>query len=120
MAYIEERVKGMGAMRLDDIDLPSRWGKQPVSIGTVLKRTLSAIPQARERYYEFLIVRLWKEKMNAAVRDHTLSVTLRKNKLYVEIDSPALRDALTKRRVEICRQLNDRLGSPVVRELIFR
>ncbi len=110
----------MGRLPLDDIELPSRWGKQPVRIGTVLKQTLSSIPNARERHYEYLISELWREKMLPAVRRETTGLQLRSRTLYVGIASPGVREALHLRREDVRRQLNEQLGAMVVAQIIFQ
>lgn len=62
----------------------------------------------------------WKNLMGNGVNSYTRNVTLRGNKLYVELTSSVLREELHYGKEKIIRMLNEELGRDIIQEVILR
>jgi predicted nucleic acid-binding Zn ribbon protein len=61
----------------------------------------------------------WQEVMGPLART-TESMSLKKDKLYIHLSSPAVRNELMMQRPLIVRLLNEKTGKDLVKEVIIR
>ena len=71
-------------------------------------------------YDERRVLSLWAEIVEPVVAQNTQCKDIRNGVLTVKVTNAALRFELLTRKSEIIRQLNDRLGVDVVKDVIFR
>jgi predicted nucleic acid-binding Zn ribbon protein len=64
-------------------------------------------------------VQHWDAVVEPEVRTHTRAVLYSGGKLMVEVDSSVLRHELLFRREEYRARINQRVGEPVVSEIVF-
>jgi hypothetical protein len=63
---------------------------------------------------------LWASLMGPAIVKHTTKIKIHRQRLYVDIDSAALRQELTYGRAKILKMLNQELGENYLEEVIIR
>lgn len=68
---------------------------------------------------ELKVVHSWEKVVGEMIARHTKDLYIRKGKLYVKIDSPALKNELTYNTSVIMERLNAEAGSRVIEEVIF-
>lgn len=61
----------------------------------------------------------WEEIVGAPIARHTTSIFLRKKKLYLRFDSPALRQELHYSQEQLRTRLNEELGDEVISEIVL-
>ena len=74
----------------------------------------------RKRLYdERRVLTLWPEVMEANIAQNTKCKDIKNGVLKVKVLNAALRFELMARKSDIIRQLNDRLGVEVVKDILF-
>lgn len=68
---------------------------------------------------EIKIVHSWEKVVGPLIARYTKDVYIRKGKLFVKVDSPALKSELTYNSSIIIERLNAEAGSKVIDEVIF-
>jgi predicted nucleic acid-binding Zn ribbon protein len=71
------------------------------------------------KIYEAQLVDSWGTIMGGMIEKHTRNVYLKHKKLYIKLDSSALRQELSYNRSKIIEKVNDALGAAVVDDIIF-
>lgn len=87
-----------------------------------MKEALDALVSAyglRERLDEQAVASFWDELAGGMVAKHTVSIKLRRGKLYIKVDSAPLRQELTFMREGLINTINGKLGRPVVQEIML-
>lgn len=74
----------------------------------------------RGKLHQTRIRNLWETHMGASVARQTTDIQVRHKKLYVSIESAALRNELSYGREKICRIMNEALGERYLQEVIIR
>jgi len=62
----------------------------------------------------------WPEVMGEMIAGYTQNLYIRNQTLFVHMTNPALRTDLSMQRKEIVRKLNEKAGSQVISDVIFR
>jgi predicted nucleic acid-binding Zn ribbon protein len=62
----------------------------------------------------------WPEVMGEMIAGYTQNLYIRNQTLFVHMTNPALRTDLSMQRKEIVRKLNEKVGSQVISDVIFR
>jgi predicted nucleic acid-binding Zn ribbon protein len=68
---------------------------------------------------ELKIVHSWEKVVGEMIARHTIDLYIRNGKLFVKVDSPALKNELTYSSSMIIENLNNEAGSKVIEEIIF-
>lgn len=89
------------------------------SIGDLLNQFLK-INQLENHVYEVKIAEVWQEVLGDAITRETERIHLWSGSLFVCLKSPALKHELIMRRSTIARQLNEKLGSDVIKQVVIR
>ena len=63
---------------------------------------------------------LWVSLLGPSIAKHTTELKIYRQKLYVQIDSAALRQELYLGREKICKMMNKELGEDYLKEVIIR
>ncbi|MCB0819507.1 MAG: DUF721 domain-containing protein [Bacteroidetes bacterium] len=72
------------------------------------------------QYKEFKLLQSWKEIMGPMVAKRTQNLNIREGILYVQLDSPVLRNELHFGKKSIIKNLNEEAGFEAIKEIIFR
>lgn len=62
----------------------------------------------------------WPEVMGEMIAGYTQNLYIRNQTLFVHMTNPALRADLSMQRKEIVRKLNEKVGSQIITDIIFR
>lgn len=90
-----------------------------ISLKEALANMVNALGM-KQGIYQNKIEQIWGEKMGATISTHTKEIKLRKNKLYLTIDSSSLKQELTYSREKIAEMLNQALGDNYITDVIVR
>ena len=73
-----------------------------------------------EKLHEAKVRQVWIEKMGTTINQYTKELRLRKDKLFISIESASLKQELSYDKEKIKEMLNEVLGSEVIRDVIVR
>ncbi len=92
---------------------------EPKSLKDVLELMLKTY-RLKGRLQQERIAALWEQQMGASVHRHTREIKVVHKKLFVTIDSPALKQELFFGREKIREIFNEALGENYLEEVIIR
>ena len=84
-------------------------------LGRVLKQN-----HLDEKLYETRVLKSWSVVLGENVMNYTSNLYFSKKRLYVTLTSAVLRQELFLTREEIRNSLNNYVGFPVVKEIVFQ
>ncbi len=84
-------------------------------LGQVLKQN-----HLDEKLYETRVLKSWSVVLGENVMNYTSNLYFSKERLYVTLTSSVLRQELFLTREEIRNSLNNYVGFPVVKEIVFQ
>ncbi len=84
-------------------------------LGQVLKQN-----HLDEKLYESRVLKSWSVVLGENVMNYTSNLYFSKKRLYVTLTSSVLRQELFLTREEIRNSLNNYVGFPVVKEIVFQ
>ena len=91
--------------------------KNTVTVKEALERMVSDL-KIKGKLDESRIRDLWAEIMGKPIAKYTTKISLSKSKLYVEVNSAALKQELNYSRDKIKEVFNKELGDNVIKEVI--
>ena len=65
------------------------------------------------------VKRAWKEQMGPAIEKYTLKVFLKRDTLFVRLDSAVLREELSYGKTQIIKNLNESLGQNLIKKIVL-
>jgi predicted nucleic acid-binding Zn ribbon protein len=71
------------------------------------------------RINEMKLISCWEKVAGDMITRHTKGLNIRNKKLFVKIDSPALKNELNYSRSKIVEALNAEVGIHVIDEIVF-
>ncbi len=89
------------------------------TLGEALRHMIDSLGM-REKLDEQEVLSGWDRVAGPMVARHTRSLSLRKGRLTVTVDSAPLRHELTYMRDDLRNALNERLGRAVVSEVVLK
>lgn len=66
------------------------------------------------------IISSWEEVMGKTVASYTESLNIQHGTLFVKTSSPILRNELLMMKEDIRKRLNEKAGSEVIKQIVFR
>ena len=69
---------------------------------------------------EVKLVNSWEKVMGKMIANHTINIFINNKKLFVKLDSSALREELHYAKTKIIKMLNEEVGESVIEEVIFQ
>ena len=90
------------------------------SLGDAIRLYLGEKQTFNRKLLENRVINSWSELMGSAVASYTSQVEIRRQKLYVTLTSSVLRHNLMLSRQEIIQKINEKIGSEVITDIIFR
>jgi len=88
------------------------------SLGDVLQKLFDAYGWT-EKMDGVRITNSWEKVVGGIFAKHTTNLYVKNKKLFVFLDSSALRNELYMERTEIIKKLNSEIGKKVINEIIF-
>lgn len=89
------------------------------SLGEVINQLIDTY-RLRDKLHEAGMEKAWAKVMGGPVMNRTASIKLQGKKLIIRLTSAPLRQELSYRTADICREMNQELGEPYLEEVIFR
>ncbi|HOW25721.1 MAG TPA: DUF721 domain-containing protein [Bacteroidales bacterium] len=75
--------------------------------------------QMEGKLAEIRIIKAWPQVTGKMVTRHTKNIYINKKKLFVKIDSPAIKNELFYNRQKIAELLNQEAGAMVIEEIVL-
>ena len=88
------------------------------SLGEVIRELINSY-HLDGKLNEIKIVNSWEKVVGKMIAKHTKDIYIKNGKLFVKIDSPALKNELSYSTSQIIENLNKEAGSEVIREILF-
>ena len=88
-------------------------------IGDVLKNMVKEM-NISPKLHELKIKKFWLEVMGTTINTYTKEIKLRKNKLFITIESAPLRQELTYGKEKLIKVLNKEIGEAYIEEIVIR
>ena len=89
------------------------------NIGDIIRKLMRS-PKLAEKMNELDALDVWKELIGDSLQKFVVSAKIYKGNLYVKLSSSVLRDELSYKKSELKEQINQRLGSEIVKEIILK
>jgi predicted nucleic acid-binding Zn ribbon protein len=87
-------------------------------LGEVLKELIETY-HLEGKLNELKIIHSWEKVVGEMIARHTKDLHIRNGKLFVKVDSPALKNELSLSRSVITDKLNEEAGMKVIEEVVF-
>ncbi len=88
-------------------------------LGEVIQELLK-LYQLEDKLDEVKLMHSWQEVVGEMIANHTKDLYIRRNTLFVILDSPALKNELSYSKTQIKESLNEAVGRDVIEEVVFR
>lgn len=88
------------------------------TLGEVIRELIETY-RLEGKLNEIKVVHSWEKVVGGLIAKYTKDIYIKKGKLFVKVDSPALKNELTYNSSVIIERLNHEAGSKVVEEIIF-
>ncbi|MDR2979157.1 MAG: DUF721 domain-containing protein [Bacteroidales bacterium] len=75
--------------------------------------------QKSQLYYERMAIQLWKTELGDFISRYTKNVTLRSGVMRVSLLHASLKFEMMGRKSEIINILNEKVGFPIVKDILF-
>ncbi|MDZ4203704.1 MAG: DUF721 domain-containing protein [Bacteroidales bacterium] len=89
-----------------------------IKLGAAIKELLEAY-KLSGRLNETRVIGAWEGIVGSMIAKHTTNIYIKRRKLYVVLDSPAIRNELSYARTKIVQMLNDSAGEQVIDEIVL-
>lgn len=87
-------------------------------IGEVIKEMIETY-RLEGKLNEVRLLHSWEKVVGEMIARHTLDLYIKNRRLFVKVDSPALKNELSYSRTDILDKLNQEAGGKVIEEVIF-
>jgi len=91
--------------------------------GQSLKEVIGDLLKAYKldgRLNEVKLINSWEKVLGKVIAKHTKEMFINKKKLFVTLDSAALRDELSFAKSKLVKMLNEEAGMEVIDEIVFK
>jgi len=88
------------------------------TIGEAMGDMLDAF-KIKKKFNQTYIIEYWQELMGPAIAKQTKEIFFKDQKLFVRIDSGALKQELSMHKSMVVEKLNKFIGEEVVKEVVF-
>lgn len=68
---------------------------------------------------EIKLIKAWPKVVGPFIASHTIDLSIKNGVLFVRVDSDALRSELGYSKSVLIRNLNDRVGKEILREMVL-
>jgi len=92
-----------------------------ITLGEAIKQLIDTYNvNSKRKLSEAQMMSSWDKAVGSVVAKHTVRMWVQNRKLYVEVDSAALRQELVYSRGKIKKSLNKLAGENLIDEVVFR
>lgn len=89
------------------------------SIGEVIRELLASY-RLEGKVNQARVIMAWEEVTGKMISKHTQDLYIKGSKLFVKLDSPALKNELSYSKGKIIELLNKEAGGEVISDIVFR
>jgi predicted nucleic acid-binding Zn ribbon protein len=89
-----------------------------ITLKEAIRQLLKAY-KLEDKLAETRLISSWEQVTGKVIARHTMNLYIHKRKLFVKLDSPALKNELLFSRQQLLELLNKEAGSEVIEEIIF-
>jgi len=89
-----------------------------ITIKEAIQRLISSY-RMDEKLGEVQIVNCWEKVVGKMITKHTQKLYVKKKKLFVKLDSPALKEELSFSKSKIVNMLNKEVNAKVIEDIVF-
>ena len=93
--------------------------KNDQKLNEILKEMMNS-KKLKPKLQQEKVKSIWEKMMGPSIGRYTRSIHLRKNKLYIQIDSAPLKQELLYGKDKILKIMNEEMGEEVIEEVIIR
>lgn len=68
---------------------------------------------------EIKLINTWPKVVGPFIASHTIDLSIKNHKLFVRVDSDALRNELNYSKSLLMKNLNDRVGKEILKEMVL-
>lgn len=94
-------------------------GPNNQTLGEVIREMLSSY-RLESKLQQARIIEAWPEVTGKMITNHTRDLYIKGRKLFVQLDSPALKNELSYSKSQIIDALNEAAGGVVIKDIVFR
>jgi predicted nucleic acid-binding Zn ribbon protein len=87
-------------------------------LGNVIREMIEAYGM-KSKLSEAKLIESWEEVVGKMIAKHTRDLYIKNKKLFIRLDSPALKNELTYSRTKLMESLNEAAGGEVIQEIVF-
>ena len=87
-------------------------------LGDVIREMIEAYG-LKSKLSEATLLESWEKVVGKMIAKHTKDLYIKNKKLFIRIDSPALKNELTYSRSTLMEKLNEATGANVIEEIVF-
>jgi predicted nucleic acid-binding Zn ribbon protein len=92
-----------------------------ITLGEAIQELINTYnPASKRKLSEAKMMGSWDKVVGTMIARHTIKMWVSRRKLFVEVDSAALRQELVYSREKIKKSLNKLAGEDLIDEVIFR
>ena len=88
-------------------------------IGEILRNLLKT-QHLDNKLDEMKLIKLWPQIMGQTIAEYTQRIYIKNGILYISLTSAVLRSELLMCRAMLIKRLNEEMGTPLVKDIIFR
>jgi len=89
-----------------------------VSLGTAIESVITEL-NLRHGVYEAKIEAMWELLMGPTIANHTSAISLKGDRLYLTVDSAALRNELFYARTKVREVINKEIGRDIIKDVFI-
>jgi len=97
--------------------MPRRSNDQ--TLGAAIREMLSTY-RLEGKLRQARIIEAWPKVTGKMITNHTRDIYIKGRKLFVQLDSPALKNELSYSKSQIVEALNEAAGGEVIKDIVFR
>ena len=94
-------------------------GNNTNNIGDIIRKLMKG-PKLAEKMEALDALDVWKELIGDSLKKFVISAKMYKGNLYVKLGSSVLRNELSYKKNELKKQINQKLGKEIVKEIILK
>lgn len=88
------------------------------SLGDVLKKLVNQYGIG-EKLVEARVISVWEDVVGKMIARHTVKLYIRKNKLFIQLDSAALKNEIAYARTKLLETIREKTESNLIDEIVI-
>ena len=94
-------------------------GNNTNNIGDIIRKLMKN-PKLADRLDELDALEVWKELIGKQLQNYIAEARMIKGRLLIKVKSAPLRNELSYKKTDLIKQINEKLGKKVVKEIVLK